>query len=87
MILRRGWARFARRCEGFQILETQILETQILETQILETQILETGKDAQRRHGAKGPGLRWGFRIPETGSPGSLRRSPGFQILKTRHRA
>ena len=32
-----GQARFAWRCEGFQILET--------------------GKAAQRRHGAKGPGL------------------------------
>ena len=44
MILRRGQARFAWRCDGFQILET--------------------GKDAQRRHGAKGPGLRWGKSAP-----------------------
>ncbi|MEE8559778.1 MAG: hypothetical protein V3S88_03605 [Alphaproteobacteria bacterium] len=27
-------------------------------------QILETGKDTQRRHGAKEPGLRWGKSAP-----------------------
>ncbi|MEE8559932.1 MAG: hypothetical protein V3S88_04400, partial [Alphaproteobacteria bacterium] len=27
-------------------------------------QILETGKAAQRRHGAKEPGLRWGKSAP-----------------------
>ncbi len=27
-------------------------------------QILETGKDPQRRHGAKEPGLRWGESAP-----------------------